>query len=627
MEEVDKIILSQLRQIGTDVPDDLESLAALSTELLVAGCAQCINTINGDDKVSGKLPQSMSARFRVGTELANAVKALGYMSDLGYNSFLYSNEADARNILMWLVERLPKESIAAATEVLDAKGLLARAVASEIELRSGCEWTPPGCKPNGVAHCTADSGPFWFLEGTASVVGFKATPVMVPPASSKGAPAATRKYHNDHLDFLTTQTPSTRDLVASITESVSSEIAAANAWEAEWNSKGVKSGLSESDYKAQKAKQIKQQIANQLRAAVMRSEAEGKRNADMLQFLGDFADVDMGKSSKFANQEKVLFSKETETVDANAPKPPSEEEMQKTRDEAVAELEGQVAEANGSLDELQEAIATFTSEIQEMLTRTAEIELSNEEREEQYKQRKKVLDLLPNADENIERLKQVVQSSSKRILALGKKWEERRSELMDTLRKLRRAQGDAESHAKAQLGEIKKLRAEMKGVAEGAKGKDQLIQKLRADYEAVNKQVGRASYTRRTFEIVRNITKQKEDINRVLQDTRILQKDIAQLSEKLGRVFGETDELIFANAKKDEASRQAYKHLANLHSTCNDLLQGVENTGAILREIRELEEQIEAEETKNMKDNLKRIAADLKTIKKENAGLVAELKG
>jgi len=36
-----------------------------------------------------------------------------------------------------------------------------------------------------------------------------------------------------------------------------------------------------------------------------------------------------------------------------------------------------------------------------------QMEVSNEEREEQYKQRKKVLDLLPNADENIERLKQV----------------------------------------------------------------------------------------------------------------------------------------------------------------------------------------------------------------------------
>ena len=109
----------------------------------------------------------------------------------------------------------------------------------------------------------------------------------------------------------------------------------------------------------------------------MRSEAEGKRNADMLQFLGDFADVDMGKSSKFANQEKVLFSKETETVDANAPKPPSEEEMQKARDAAVAELEAQVGEANGSLDELQEAIATFTSEIQEMLIRTGEVSVAS----------------------------------------------------------------------------------------------------------------------------------------------------------------------------------------------------------------------------------------------------------
>ena len=104
----------------------------------------------------------------------------------------------------------------------------------------------------------------------------------------------------------------------------------------------------------------------------MRSEAEGKRNADMLQFLGDFADVDMGKSSKFANQEKVLFSKEAETVDANAPKPPSEEEVQKARDEDVTALEAQVAEATGSLDALQELIATFSSEIQEMLTRTGE---------------------------------------------------------------------------------------------------------------------------------------------------------------------------------------------------------------------------------------------------------------
>ena len=50
-----------------------------------------------------KLPGGMSARFRVGTQMANAVKDLGYMTEIGYNTFLYSNEADARDLLMWCV--------------------------------------------------------------------------------------------------------------------------------------------------------------------------------------------------------------------------------------------------------------------------------------------------------------------------------------------------------------------------------------------------------------------------------------------------------------------------------------------------------------------------------------------
>lgn len=131
--------------------------------------------------------------------------------------------------------------------------------------------------------------------------------------------------------------------------------------------------------------------------------------------------------------------------------------------------------------------------------------------------RKKILDLLPNADENIARLKQVVESSTKRILALASKWETRRSELFETLRKLRRSQGDAEGHAKLQLEEIKVVRAEMKEIAESAKEKDGIIAQLQADLASVSTQVARSSYTRRIMEIVRNISRQKEDIDKVLQ--------------------------------------------------------------------------------------------------------------
>lgn len=77
----------------------------------------------------------------------------------------------------------------------------------------------------------------------------------------------------------------------------------------------------------------------------------------------------------------------------------------------------------------------------------------------------------------------------------------------------------------------------------------------------------------------------------MLIDTRALQKDISQLSEKLGRTFVVTDELVFKDAKKDEACRKAYKFVAALHETCSALVASVEATGATTREIRSLEDQ------------------------------------
>jgi len=50
--------------------------------------------------------------------------------------------------------------------------------------------------------------------------------------------------------------------------------------------------------------------------------------------------------------------------------------------------------------------------------------------------------------------------------------------------------------------------------------------------------------------------------------------------------------VLFQDAKRDETARKAYKLLATLHSDCSDLVQMVEETGATVREIRDLEEQV-----------------------------------
>lgn len=55
----------------------------------------------------------------------------------------------------------------------------------------------------------------------------------------------------------------------------------------------------------------------------------------------------------------------------------------------------------------------------------------------------------------------------------------------------------------------------------------------------------RNAYTSRILEIIGNIRKQKNDIDKVLSDTRALQKEINNLTGQLDRQFTVTDDLLF----------------------------------------------------------------------------------
>jgi hypothetical protein len=46
---------------------------------------------------------------------------LGYRGEVGYQTFLYSNEADIRRVFIFLIEKLPKESSEAVEESLGRK--------------------------------------------------------------------------------------------------------------------------------------------------------------------------------------------------------------------------------------------------------------------------------------------------------------------------------------------------------------------------------------------------------------------------------------------------------------------------------------------------------------------------
>eukprot|EP00794_Sanderia_malayensis_P006859 gene6859-7630_t len=220
---------------------------------------------------------------------------------------------------------------------------------------------------------------------------------------------------------------------------------------------------------------------------------------------------------------------------------------------------------------------------------------------------------------------QLVESSGQRLVTLAKQWESHRDPLIREYRELKATSETRVSELELKIEEIKGLREKMKTAADETRSKEELYKQLVVEYERMTKDVNRSAYTRRILEIVANINKQKQDINKVLVDTRSLQKDINFLSGKLDRTYTVTDELIFKDAKKNEFNRKAYKLLANLHERFSDLVKNIEEIGTIMREIRELEDQVENLNQNEIKENLEQINKDLKEMKEENAVVLKKL--
>lgn len=105
----------------SDVQENVHSLRQFSTELVVEGIALCLKALNTDLDVPSKLPPSMTARFKVGTTLAQAVQSLGYKGEVGYQTFLYSSESEVRKVFLFLVQLLQKQQSVTVREELPGK--------------------------------------------------------------------------------------------------------------------------------------------------------------------------------------------------------------------------------------------------------------------------------------------------------------------------------------------------------------------------------------------------------------------------------------------------------------------------------------------------------------------------
>eukprot|EP01116_Phalansterium_solitarium_P014129 TRINITY_DN31661_c0_g1_i1.p1 TRINITY_DN31661_c0_g1~~TRINITY_DN31661_c0_g1_i1.p1 ORF type:complete len:625 (-),score=245.12 TRINITY_DN31661_c0_g1_i1:71-1945(-) len=613
MEDVDNIILVQLRDIGVAL-DEVASLAHINAEQVYDSCLGCLKRIDAKktESLPELLPRGMSTKVNAATQMVGAIKALGFRGDLGYNQILYPSAGELRKLFMWLLEALPKKSIdtPAGAAGPDLDELIAKHFTSLMHE----VWAPAFAVKA-------------YRQYARDVYSLSALPLTYPSKGRKlKAVPGLEKYYTQYLPYISRQVAYKPQVAPSVFETNLAAVAEQRERENEWNTKGLDSKLNPMAYNKRKADQISKLVSGVLRNAMNAVAAEqvARMNSHMEAALQQ--GFQAGAQGQFGR--KLLFTRNDDELEVTAAggakaggAKMSEEDLEKQREEEVAALDAQLLALQQRRAKIDEHLQRLEDSLRQIEQQYAEEDQKTDKLEREYKIKRRTFDLLPNAEDNIAQLKEISSQSSDRLQELAVEWEKHRVPLIEGYRKLRDAAEGRRGETEAKVNVIKELRAQMKEMMDDVHHKEERYRELLDVFGKLQKDVTRAHYTTRILEIVRNVKRQKVDIDKILIDTRDLQREINSISDTLSRTFAVSDELIFADAKKDSTAKEAYKKLVELDEQFKKLTRGVEESGQCRNAILNLEAKVQQQEGSQASLNFERVTADLKEIREENTAL------
>ncbi|XP_055372658.1 coiled-coil domain-containing protein 22 homolog [Condylostylus longicornis] len=612
MDEVDNIIIHSLKQIGCNIDDDVISLSSFSPELLVETVSKCLQLIKPSSNLPKNLPSNMAQRFSVSSTLAEAVQSVGFRGDIGYQTFLYSNVTEVRRVFMFLIERLPKETekMPISTQPLDKLTQIEHEIYYNMRIQLNSPWVPSYCNKYGIRHFNTkiyslnSSGAKFKPQLNINIPNqLDKTKEVIPPELSnywlKRSPNIFQQtnilnicptvIHKNDLDCYYDKNENSVNVYDRTEELLQKIISKRKNYVIPQKINTTSENL----------------IDNKL--TIHKTQSDSK----LLKQQASTSKMVQSSSSSPSSTHKVLNNNQKENVNLIKPYSPLES------------LNLDVEKLKKSIDDL----LAKRKEIQQELTQMKQVRVEHEAQLSEIQSERKIKErsniLLENPDVNIAKMESIIAATNERLKKLQLQWEEHRKPLVAALEKSRAKNANVNSQV---MDQIRNIRDKQSELAEDLKLKSTLHSQLVVQLANIDKTVSRNAYTTRILEIVGNIRKQKNDIDKVLRDTRELQKQINNISGQLDRQFTVTDDLLFKTAKRDEYSKKAYKLLATLHSDCSELVRLVQETGSVMREVRDLEDQIENEKSRNVSNNLEKITYDIKQMEKYSKDLQEQIR-
>ncbi|TYZ63559.1 hypothetical protein PybrP1_013153 [[Pythium] brassicae (nom. inval.)] len=602
--DTDVLVLAALQQSGCLPPAAaVESLQDLDSDALVAIVSACL----------ARLQEAPAP-------------ALGYAGDCGYNHFLYPSEKETRNVLTWLVSKLPRAavedaSIEAATTAA-ASAAASVAVAASDPLSSGSDESASLLTPERLQSVFAS----WTRERTLHVLpnrelkglrGFQSLPLKTSPVELPWRHSGSEKS-NAKGGFLFDNFPRSSLRAASLLEALAS---------AQSHRLQRMSLFDDDDDEAAAAERAARflettptEVASPLTGSNSVTQADsddesalGLEGITAADSLGGF-EVPLSGAPVVGSQVFTPSANDRNTTQAvlvlpviaaadSSPGAETDALTEAAEQELLEQVRRENLETQQRIDKMRKVVEREGRELEELQAAIEGSKKKGLEMQRELATRQQLLAMLPQATENIAKLESTRKARCRQFVA-----------------------------------EMKRFRVEMKDMAAAIERKMDTMRSLDRAFAQLPPNVNRSMYTTRILEIIKQVHKQKAEIAKVIDDIRAVQKQLNSAAETLKRSEAVAEDKLYAAASRAAAaasssSRDApspyiecYRRFADVRELFEKLLAVVADAGRKENAARDLENWISQLQSRDSGRHLDRVLADLESVEAENRALAEQLR-
>lgn len=357
------------------------------------------------------------------------------------------------------------------------------------------------------------------------------------------------------------------------------------------------------------------------------------------QGIGSSAPVSTGLGSTASGPDKVgavsqegLTAKEKAVLATNAKveaKRAAAEEEERVLLEELEELREQVRRGEEKVQEMERGQQNSEAKSRQLENDVNALQQEGEALEREIVLKRKTLEMLPSAADNIGKLQSICANSAKRLMTLAQEWESHRRPLLERYRDLKSSKTRRREKCRGMVVDMKRCREEMVAMVQDLREKQEKSTQLVDEVKKLPRNINRTLYTYRIMDIISSIAKQNKDIVKITGDIRDVQKTINQSSNTLQRADAICEDTIYMAANSPNSTQpmiDSYRNLVKIRANFDDLVATVNKIGQLDNQTSELETKVDQELARVSANNFDRIRSDLAEVQGDNNRLIAQLK-